>query len=128
MRGNWRQTKYGNHKVTVDGIEFDSKKDYHRWCELRLLERAGAIRDLRRQVEYELIPNQYETVERFGKKGQRLKDGQRCIEKKVSYVADFVYEQDGKTIVEDTKGMRTKDYILKRKMMLFFHGIKIREV
>lgn len=93
-----------------------------------LLEKAGAITDLQRQVKFVLIPAQYETFERYGKKGQRLKDGQRCIEKECAYVADFVYTENGKKVVEDTKGFRTKDYIIKRKLMLWVHGIRIKEV
>lgn len=121
--------KYGNKKITVDGVTFDSKKEYLRWCELCLLEKAGHITELRRQVKYELIPAQYEEYERYSEKtGKRLKNGLRCIEKEVSYIADFVYKQDGQTIVEDTKGVRTETYIVKRKMMLYFHGIRIREV
>jgi MoaA/NifB/PqqE/SkfB family radical SAM enzyme len=105
--------------------------EYKRLAEhLKLLEKAGQISELRRQVPFELIPAQYETIERYGIRGQRLKDGKRCIEKSVVYNADFVYTENGKTVVEDTKSeaTKTKDYILKRKMMLFFHGIKIREV
>lgn len=121
--------KYGNKKITVDGVTFDSKKEYLRWCELRLLERAGQIADLQRQVKYELIPAQYEEFERYSTKtGKRLKNGTRCVEKECSYIADFVYKQDGQTVVEDTKGVRTEAYIIKRKLMLHIHGIKIREV
>ncbi len=121
--------KYGNKKITVDGVTFDSKKEYLRWCELRLLERAGQIADLQRQVKYELIPAQYEEFERYSTKtGNRLKNGLRCVEKECSYIADFVYQQDGKTVVEDTKGVKTEAYIIKRKLMLHIHGIKIREV
>lgn len=121
--------KYGNKKITVDGVTFDSKKEYLRWCELRLLERAGQIADLQRQVKYELIPAQYEEFERYSTKtGKRLKNGTRCVEKECSYIADFVYKQNGQTVVEDTKGVRTEAYIIKRKLMLHIHGIKIREV
>ena len=97
-----------------------------------MLERCGAISDLRRQVTYELIPNQREESTRVYTKGR--KKGQpiegRVIEKAVTYKADFVYTDaaTGKEIVEDTKGMRTKDYIIKRKLMLYIHGIKIQEV
>lgn len=122
------KSKYGSRKITRDGITFDSLKEYRRYCELRLLEKAGAITDLKLQIPFELIPAQYETFERYGKSGQRLKDGRNCIEKAVIYRADFVYQENGKTVVEDTKGFKTKDYILKRKMMLYFHGIRIREV
>lgn len=123
-----KRNKYQAIKTYVNGIEFDSRKEGRRYQELLLLERAGVIRDLKRQVRYILIPAQYETYERYGKKGQRLKDGQKCLEKECSYIADFVYEENGKTIVEDTKGVKTKDYIIKRKLMLYIHGIRIKEV
>lgn len=122
------RNKYHSRKISRDGLTFDSLKEYRRYCELALLEKAGQITELKLQVPFELLPAQYETFERYGKKGQRLKDGSRCIEKAVVYKADFVYKENGKTIVEDTKGFKTKDYILKRKMMLYFHGIKIKEV
>lgn len=122
------RNKYHSRKISRDGMDFDSLKEYRRYCELALLEKAGQITGLKLQVPFELLPAQYETFERYGKKGQRLKDGSRCIEKAVIYKADFVYIENGKTIVEDTKGFKTKDYILKRKMMLYFHGIKIKEV
>lgn len=119
--------KYGNRKVEADGIVFDSIKEKRRWDELKLAEAAGAIGDLRRQVRFELIPAQREPDTR-GPKGGVIKG--RLIERKVEYVADFVYIdlQTGEKVVEDTKGMRTPDYILKRKMMLYFHGIKVREI
>ena len=109
-------SKYGNRKIFADGQSFDSLKEYRRWRELKLLERAGEIGLLRRQVPFDLLPAQYD--DRTGK----------LIERGVRYVADFVYQTDGFTVVEDTKGMRTKEYILKRKMMLYFHGIRIQEV
>ena len=120
--------KYKSIKTTVNGIEFDSRKEARRYSELLLLQRAGVIRGLQMQVKYVLIPAQYETYERYGKNGQRLKDGQRLLEKECSYIADFVYEENEKTIVEDTKGVKTKDYIIKRKLMLYVHGIRVKEV
>ncbi len=125
-----KKSKYGSRKIVRNGIKYDSLKEYRRYCELLLIEKSGAITDLQRQVPFELIPAQYETYERYGKKGQRLKDGKRCIEKSVVYCADFTYKENGKLVVEDTKSeaTKTKDYILKRKMMLYFHGIRIREV
>lgn len=121
--------KYHNKKVTTsDGIQHDSQKEARRWCELRLLEKAGKITDLQRQVEFELIPAQYETYERYSKKGEKLADGVRIVERKVSYIADFVYVENGKKVVEDTKGMKTRDYIIKRKLMLYVHKVRIREV
>ena len=107
-------SKYGNRKVIHDGIEFDSVKEAHRYCELKLMQRAGVISDLQLQVPFELIPT------------QRI-DG-KLAEKAVNYVADFVYKQNGVQVVEDTKGVRTKEYIIKRKLMLWVHGIRIREV
>ena len=102
-------SKYGNRKLKApDGQVFDSVKEFHRWGVLRLLERAGKIRNLQRQVKFELIPKQ---------------DGERAC----SYIADFVYEENGKKVVEDCKGFKTDAYKLKRKMMLWVHGIKIKE-
>ena len=125
-------SKYAARKAVVDGIAFDSRKEARRYGELSLLLRAGKITDLELQKRYELIPAQYETFERYGKRGQRLKDGQRCVEKSVVYVADFTYKQDGQTIVEDTKGYQRGTaydvFVIKRKLMLYIHGIKIREV
>ena len=123
------KNKYHSKKIVVKGETFDSKKEYRRFCELSLLQKAGAITDLQRQVEFELIPAQYETYERYGKNGKRLKDGQRCIERSCVYVADFVYYENGIKVVEDTKSevTKTKDYKIKRKLMLWIHKIKIKE-
>ena len=124
--------KYGNRKVIVDGITFDSRREARRYQELKMLERCGAISDLQRQVEYELIPTQREKSTRVYTKGR--KKGQpiegKIIEKAVTYIADFVYKDNltGKVVVEDAKGMRTRDYILKRKMCLYLLGIRIQEV
>ena len=126
-----RVMKYGNvQTMTSDGVKHASQKEATRWCELKLLQKAGKISDLQRQVEFELIPTQYETYERFSKRGERLGEGMRVAERKVSYIADFVYidNETGEKVVEDTKGMRTKDYIIKRKLMLYTHHIKIKEV
>lgn len=106
--------KYGNRKIIRDGIEFDSIKECQRYCELKLMQRAGVISDLKMQVPFELIP------------AQRI-DG-KVAERAVNYIADFVYQEKGQTVVEDTKGFKTKDYILKRKLMLWVHNIRIREV
>lgn len=123
------RNKYGNKKtITAEGT-FDSQKEYDRWCELQLMERAGKIHDLFRQVSFELIPAQYETYERISEKtGKKLKDGRRCIEKSCVYIADFIYWEGDRMIVEDTKGVRTEGYIIKRKLMLHKLGIRISEV
>ena len=118
-------SKYGNKKVEYQGLTFDSKKEYKRWCELRLAERAGEITELRRQVKYVLIPSQREKVWNIEKNCFEVG---KVIEREVSYVADFVYKKDGELIVTDTKGFRTPDYIMKRKMMLYFHNIRIKEI
>ena len=121
--------KYHNRKVIRDGEVFDSAKEYKRYCELLLLERAGEVTNLRRQVKYVLIPAQYEYIERLSSKGKPLKPKRVLLEREAAYIADFVYtDKSGSEVVEDTKGVKTKEYILKRKMMLHLLGIKIREV
>lgn len=121
------RNKYRNRKIEVDGVVFDSVKEARRWEELKLAESADAIRDLRRQVKYEIVPAQREPDER-GPRGGIIKG--KTIERAVYYTADFVYYDmaAGKLIAEDTKGFKTKDYIIKRKLMLYVHGIRIKEV
>jgi len=110
--------KYHNQKTNLDGIEFDSRKEARRYAELLLMQRAGEIYDLERQVPFVIIPKQTDPI--TGK----------LLEREAKYIADFTYRscKTGRIIVEDTKGMKTKDYILKRKLMLYRHGIKIQEV
>ena len=121
----YNQSKYRNTKTIVDGITFDSRKEASRYRELKLLLEAGSISNLRCQEKFILIPAQREP-DIIGVRGG-VKKG-KVIEKECSYLADFVYEEDGQTVVEDTKGFRTKDYIIKRKLMLYFYGIKIKEI
>lgn len=107
-------SKYGNRKTIVDGILFDSKKEAIRYQELRLLERAGEITDLRCQVKFQLIPKQ---------------PGERAC----WYIADFVYlpvGSDEGEVVEDVKSpaSKTPAYIIKRKLLLYVMGLKIKEV
>ena len=123
-----KNAKYRSAKTNINGIVFASKKEARRWVELCFLQRQGLIQGLERQVKFPLIPTQYETFERYGKRGQRLKDGKRLIERGCAYYADFVYYENGVRIVEDAKGVRTDDYVIKRKLMLLIHGIEIREV
>lgn len=108
--------KYKNQKCTVNGIEFDSKKEARRYGELLLMERAGTITGLQRQVTFELIPKQ--------------KDPDGGYVHPAKYIADFVYydRECMRTVVEDVKGIRTAAYTLKKKLMLYVHGIKIQEV
>lgn len=111
--------KYGAKKVVVNGEVFDSQKEFYRWCDLKLLERAGEIFNLNRQVKYELIPAQ--------------RDGKgKLIEREVSYIADFAYlAKNGDKIVEDVKGYKRgasyQLFTIKRKMMLYKYGIKVKE-
>lgn len=107
-----KKNKYNAQRVTVDGIKFDSKKEANRYCDLKLLERAGVISDLKLQVFFELIPS-------------------NKTERGVAYVADFTYYENGIYVVEDTKSEATKkiaSYIIKRKLMLEKHGITINEI
>ena len=196
---SWKRFKFGNQKLYVipgtshrfrtehdakfycdeHGIDFgtvekyDSKKEYERWLELQVLQRAGEISELRRQVEFELIPAKYETVHvkdktvkvwfvpveydnepNFYTVGTRkeaeaycrehglpLKSvfsrdhmepvyKEVCIEQNAVYTADFVYYKDGDLIVEDVKSDVTRkeaDYVLRRKLMLHVHNIRILE-
>ena len=112
------KNKYHNRKTTIGSTTFDSTKEARRYATLRLLEEAGEITDLRTQVKYEVIP-----VQKDPETG-------KVIERAAHYIADFVYtdRMTGETVVEDTKGYRTKEYILKRKLMLKEHGIRIKEV
>ncbi len=116
-------SKYHNKRVTVDGESFDSLKEYRRYCELRILERTGVISDLKRQVKFELIPEQREP-DTVGPRGG-VKRG-RVIERPCFYIADFVYFENGNQVVEDTKGVKTEAYKIKKKL-LCARGIKIRE-
>ena len=121
----YNYNKYKSRKTSVNGAIFDSKKEYNRYIELTLLSRSGAIKGLKRQVKFELIPAQYES-DIISPRG-KVKKG-KLIERAVSYIADFVYtDENGKIVAEDCKGMRTKDYIIKRKLLLYMHGIKIKE-
>jgi hypothetical protein len=109
-----RVSKYGNKKWELGGYTFDSQHEARRYQELRYLLRMGLIQDLQLQVPFELIPSQ--------------RVGGKVVERPVKYIADFVYMENGEKVVEDAKGVRTKDYVIKRKLMLMKYGIRIREV
>ena len=106
--------KYRNTKIIIDGIEFDSKKEGYRYKELKLLERAGLIKDLELQKEYILQ--------------DKFKINNKTV-RKISYIADFSYiaVKDNKLHVIDVKGFKTPEYKLKRKLMLYMHNIRIKE-
>lgn len=111
------KNKYGAKKCQLDNMTFDSIAEARRWQELRYLTRAGIIKDVRRQVPFVLIP------------AQKDETG-RVIERAVVYRADFVYTEDGKTVVEDVKSeaTKTREYVIKRKLLLYTHGLRIKEV
>ena len=116
-----KPNKYGATRVGSHA----SKKEHRRAAQLAIMQKAGVISNLQEQVSYELIPAQYEEC------GTDLKGRpvRVLLERACRYVADFVYtDSDGNKVVEDTKGVRTKEYIIKRKLMLYKHGIKIREI
>lgn len=100
--------KYRNKITVYDGIRFASKKEAKRYTELKLLAQLGAIQALELQVPFVLVPKQ---------PGER-----EC-----KYIADFVYTDNGERIVEDCKGKKTREYIIKRKLMRWVHGITILE-
>lgn len=113
---NWGQNKYHNKPTEIDGINFQSRREGNRYCELKWLERAGEIHDLQLQVPFELIP------------AQRDENG-KVIERACVYKADFVYtDKNGNKVVEDAKGQKTQVYIIKRKLLLYRYGIRIVEV
>ena len=122
-----QRNKYHAHRVKVGDEVFHSRKEMRRYQDLLLLEKAGQIHNLRREVKYLLIPSQRETIWKNGKPKQG-----KCIEREVSYIADFVYEENGQTIVEDVKGCKKSKaydlFVIKRKLMLYVHGIRVREV
>ena len=128
--------KFGARQIKdpATGEVFDSKKEFHRFCELRILERAGKISGLERQVTFELIPSQKEESTEVYKSGPQkgLPKPGTVIEKPCKYVADFVYfDADGNTVVEDTKGYKKGAaydlFVIKRKLMLYVHGIRVKE-
>lgn len=119
--------KYKNKKViAADGSVFDSKKELRRWYELQAMQAEGKIHSLERQVKFTLIPTQREPST-VGKRGG-LHLG-KVIEKECYYLADFTYNlPTGEKVVEDAKGFKTKEYAIKRKLMLYVHGIRIKEI
>jgi len=134
-RRGWTRTtgsgkKYGNAKAEIDGELFDSRKEARRYLYLKHELDTGKISDLQRQVRFELIPAQREP-DTVGPRGG-VKKG-KTIELAVDYVADFVYKDaEGNQVVEDVKGYKDgsgyKIFVLKRKLLLYIYGIRIKEV
>lgn len=110
-------SKYHSRKIEIDGILFDSKKEAEHYKVLCLREKAGEIDQLELQPKFRLLPSQ---------KFEHM-DNERPLD----YIADFQYREirTGRIVVEDVKGMRTKDYIIKRKLFKFTHPTyEFREV
>lgn len=118
--------KFNNKKMTTPDGEFDSKGEWERWLFLKEAEKNGQIRHLKRQVKYTLIPTQYRTE--IVQLKTKAKEVQRVAEREITYTADFVYEKDGEIVVCDFKGYPNDRWPLKKAMMLYFHGIAVREV
>ncbi len=125
-RAGANESKYHALKLTIDGVTFDSRREARRYSELKLLAKAGEITGLCRQQKFVLIPAQREP-DTIGPRGGKHKG--QLLERECAYIADFVYiDRDGNLVVEDTKGVRTPEYVIKRKLMLWLHGIRIKEV
>lgn len=126
------KSKYNSRKVyAADGMKFDSKKEYLRYLYLKDKEKDGYIKDLKTQVKYILIPAQKEP-DKVGKRGGIIKG--KVIERECAYFADFVYYDcvNDCEVVEDVKGYKAAGaynlFTIKRKLMLYLHGIKINEI
>lgn len=109
-----KENKYKNKKITIDGHKFDSKKEGNHYIALKQLEKLGIIKKLQLQVKYELQPS-------FKKNNETIRS--------ITYKADFVYEKEGKTIVEDVKGFKTKEYQIKKKLFLYkYPDLEFKEI
>lgn len=120
-------SRYGNKYHNIRELGYDSRKEKRRHEELLLMQKAGVISDLATQVPFQLIPTQREP-DTVGPRGG--KHPGKLLERGVDYVADFAYWRNGEYIVEDVKSpaTRTPEYIIKRKLMLYVHGIRVHEV
>lgn len=126
------RSKYFAKKTLVDGILFQSKKEAERYLVLKEQEKQGLISDLQMQVPFLLVPSQYEDIVKFTPKRHNEKIVKKLLEKKVEYKADFVYNRNGEMVVEDAKGYRDSTayalFVVKRKLMLYVHGIRVVEI
>lgn len=108
-----RHQKYKNKVTETPDGRFDSEAEYRHWCHLKIRLRLGEITHLERQVTFELAP----AVITQGRKRPPLR-----------YVADMIYQEDGKLVVADVKGAVTPEYRIKRHLMASVHGIEIQEI
>lgn len=124
MPVKFASSKYRARKVFIAGQQFDSKREAKRWIDLKAMENSGVISDLKRQVEFELIPAYYED-DIIGPKGGKKRG--KLIQRACKYIADFTYYKDGEYIVEDSKGFRTPEYMIKKKLMYDRFRIIVKE-
>ena len=118
-------SKYGNQKITIDNITFDSTGEGLRYKELKLLEKTGQITDLQLQKKFIIVPEIREP-DTVGPRGGEKKG--KLIQSAAYYIADFVYyDKNGKLVVEDFKGFKTDLYKLKKKLMKYIYDIDIKE-
>lgn len=126
-------TKKRKNKLNAEKTDgYASRHEARRAWELKMLQRAGKISNLREQVKYVLVPAIWKEIPRTGKRGQALKPKRVCVQRELAYWADFVYEKDGQTVVEDAKGYRGgatyRIFVNKKKQMRQIYGIEVKEV
>lgn len=124
-----RRIKYNNYKTVYDGIEFDSQHEAECYKVLKHRQELGEISDLKRQVSFTLLPTQYYMTDQKTKNSKPKYKAERAV----TYIADFTYIDNSTEmlVVADSKSPITrkdKAYILKRKMMLYFHNVHIVEL
>lgn len=130
-KGEEKTAKYRNKKVTIEGIEFDSKREGHRYLVLKEAQDKGVITDLELQPKYELIPAIREEYIKHLKTKDKVET--RTVQLAITYTADFRYKKDGITVVEDVKASPKmaaldKAFLLKEKMFRYFFGFPIKRV
>lgn len=124
-----RKSKYGNKKVEYDNITFASKKEKNRYIVLKQAEKEGVISNLELQPMFELIPKVSETYVKHLK--TKDKEGERMVQRPITYIADFRYIKNGTIIVEDVKAseyMLDPVFIIKEKLFRWKFGFPIKRV
>ena len=124
-----KRPKYGNSKVEYQGMSFDSKREMQRYIVLKEAEESGLISDLRTQVVFELVPSITEEYVKHLKTKDKIET--RVAQRAILYKADFVYQKDGKEVIEDVKvakGLIPKEFTLKEKLFFWRFGKKIKLV
>lgn len=123
------KNKYGNKKLSLDGVVWDSKREYQRWIVLEKAQSEGLISGLERQPKFELLPGIREKYVKHLKTKNKVCE--RTIQLPINYTADFRYFKDGKEVIEDVKAsayMIPKEFVLKEKMFRYKYGFSIKRV